>query len=296
MKLITYRYAGEEVPGILSVDEKRVFPFSVFGLAFEDMNGVIQGLSDKMRDEIAQKLPQTDPAQGISLEEVELQAPVPCPRQDLICLGINYMDHAAEAEKFSSDAFATQHTDAIYFSKRVNRAVADGEPIQSHPGLVEKLDYESELAVILKKDARDVPREKAAEYVFGYTIVNDVSARNVQTSHKQWYFGKSLDGFTPMGPCVLTADEVESFPPQLEIGCRVNGEERQHSNTRMQIFKPDLVIAELSRGMTLQAGTIIITGTPAGVGMGMDPPVFLKKGDQVECWIEKIGSLTNPVE
>ena len=150
MKLITYRYAGEEVPGILSVDEKRVFPFSVFGLAFEDMNGVIQGLSDKMRDEIAQKLPQTDPAQGISLEEVELKAPVPCPRQDLICLGINYMDHAAEAEKFSSDAFATQHTDAIYFSKRVNRAVADGEPIQSHPGLVEKLDYESELAVILK--------------------------------------------------------------------------------------------------------------------------------------------------
>lgn len=296
MKLITYRHAGAEAPGVLSLDGKTVFPFSVFGLDFADMNAVVQGLTDELRDEVAAKLPAADPALGLKLEDVTLQAPIPCPRQDVICLGINYMEHATEAEKFSKSAFSTTHTDAIYFSKRVNRAVADGEPIQSHTDLVETLDYEAELGVILKKDAKNVPAEKAGEYVFGYTVVNDVSARNVQTGHKQWYFGKSLDGFTPMGPCILTADEVESFPPELGIGCKVNGEVRQNSNTRLQIFKPDVVIAELSQGMTLLAGSIIITGTPSGVGMGMDPPCFLKPGDVVECWVEKIGSITNPVE
>ena len=132
--------------------------------------------------------------------------------------------------------------------------------------------------------------------IFGYTILNDVSARDVQTAHKQWYFGKSLDGFTPIGPCIVTADAFADYPPRLGIRSFVNGEKRQNSNTALQIFDIDHVVAELSQGMTLKAGTIIATGTPAGVGMGMDPPQFLKPGDVVRCEIEGIGTLTNPVK
>ena len=142
---------------------------------------------------------------------------------------------------------------------------------------------------------RDVPAGQTKNYVFGYTILNDVSARDVQTAHKQWYFGKSLDGFTPMGPCIVTADEFDTYPPKMGIRSFVNGEKRQDSNTGLQIFDIGHVIHELTQGMTLKAGTIIATGTPAGVGMGMDPPQFLKPGDTVRCEIDGIGSLTNTV-
>ena len=153
-------------------------------------------------------------------------------------------------------------------------------------------------------DGDRVPGEnttlKLEHVTFGYekdrTILNDVSARDVQTAHKQWYFGKSLDGFTPIGPCIVTADAFADYPPKLGIRSFVNGEKRQDSNTALQIFDIDHVIAELSQGMTLKAGTIIATGTPAGVGMGMDPPQFLKPGDVVQCEIEGIGTLTNPVK
>ena len=166
--------------------------------------------------------------------------------------------------------------------------------IPSYKGLVDSLDYECELGVIIGKDARCVKEEDVAEYIFGYTIVNDVSARNLQTRHKQWYFGKSLDGFTPMGPCIVTADEF-AFPPRVGISCLVNGEVRQDSNTGNLIAGIAEIIAMLSEGMTLQAGTIIATGTPAGVGMGMTPPTFLNEGDVVECRIEGIGTLRNVI-
>ena len=132
------------------------------------------------------------------------------------------------------------------------------------------------------------------DYIFGYTIINDVSARTIQNRHKQWYFGKSLDGFLPMGPCILTADAIP-YPPKVSIRSRVNGELRQNSNTELLIFGIDHIVSELSQGMTLKPGTIIATGTPAGVGLGFDPPQFLKPGDQVECIIEGLGSLVNTV-
>jgi 2-keto-4-pentenoate hydratase/2-oxohepta-3-ene-1,7-dioic acid hydratase in catechol pathway len=147
----------------------------------------------------------------------------------------------------------------------------------------------------LGKDAYQVPKERAGEYVFGYTIVNDVSAREVQTRHKQFYLGKSLDSFTPMGPCIVTADEF-SFPPEIGIRCRVNGELRQNGNTRQWIYGIQDVIEDLSAGMTLEAGTIISMGTPAGVGMGFDPPKYLRPGDVVACEADGIGILTNTVE
>ena len=182
----------------------------------------------------------------------------------------------------------------IYFSKRVNRAVDPFGGICAHEDMTSQLDYEAELAVILKKDARDVSREAVEEYIFGYTVMNDVSARDVQTSHKQFYFGKSLDDFTPLGPCIVTADEI-SYPPQLRIQSFVNGEARQDSNTGLFLSSIEDIIVELSQGMTLQAGTIIATGTPAGVGMGFTPPKFLKIGDVVRCQIEGLGALENTV-
>ena len=159
---------------------------------------------------------------------------------------------------------------------------------------MDSLDYEAELAVIVGKDARNVEPEHAEDYVFGYTILNDVSARNIQNRHQQWYFGKSLDGFAPMGPCILTRESVP-YPPCLNIRSYVNGELRQNSNTSRMIFHIDHIISELSKGMTLKAGTIISTGTPSGVGMGFEPPRFLKAGDEVSCEIEEIGRLTNRI-
>ena len=173
--------------------------------------------------------------------------------------------------------------------------MAPGEPVDSHPDVVKELDYEAELAVILGKDALNVPKNDCEQYIFGYTILNDISARVIQRRHKQWYRGKSLDDFTPMGPWIVTADEI-AFPPRLNIGCRVNGELRQNSTTDCLIHGVGEILSELSQGLTLQAGTIIATGTPSGVAMGMENPQFLKAGDVMECFIEGIGTLRNPVK
>lgn len=229
-----------------------------------------------------------------ALAEVQVLAPIPHPRQDVICLGMNYQKHKTEAERFDAAAFTREKAQAVYFSKRATHCPGPGAPIPGHFDLVDSLDYETELAVILGRDAKNVTEAEAFDYVFGYTIVNDVSARNLQTGHKQWYFGKGLDGFLPMGPCIATVDELQ-YPPHVQIQSRVNGELRQDSNTRLLIFDIDHIVSELSQGMTLKAGTIIATGTPAGVGMGFDPPRFLKPGDVVECTIEGIGTIANKV-
>lgn len=297
MKFVTFEMDCKEQVGILSADESYIYPVLALGLSYRTMNELIAHMTAEEKARLAacaEKAPEQVPG-AVKKEDARLLAPIPCPQQDVICLGINYMDHAEESARFEKQAFGGERPYAIYFSKRVNRAVADQEPILSHTNLVDSLDYEAELAFVIGKDAFCVSEEEAKDYVFGYTILNDVSARNVQTRHKQWYFGKSLDGFTPIGPCILTADEV-SFPPKLAIQSKVNGELRQNSNTELLIFGVAHIISELSRGMTLKAGTIIATGTPSGVGMGFQPPKFLKPGDVVECIIEGIGSITNPVK
>ena len=232
---------------------------------------------------------------AVNVDELQLCAPIVHPRQDVVCLGINYDAHAQEAGRFSDEAFGGERPYTIYFSKRVSRATATKELVPSYKGLVDSLDYECELGVVLGKDCKGVTKEEAKQYIFGYTIINDISARNLQTRHKQWYLGKSLDGFTPMGPCIVTADEIGD-EQSLDISCTVNGELRQSSNAKYMIQTVCGAISELSQGMTLQAGTIIATGTPAGVGMGMQPPQFLQTGDVVECRIAKIGVLTNTID
>ena len=283
MKLVTFLQDGREFVGVLTADETAVRP-----LPFADMNTLIEA----PREQLLSAVKAADAS--LPLSAVALLSPIPRPRQDVICLGINYKAHAEEAERYSSEAFKKERPIPIYFSKRVSEAVGPEGFIESHPGLVERLDYESELAVIIGKTARNVKAADAADYIFGYTVLNDVSARLLQTTHKQWYFGKSLDGFTPIGPCITTADEI-AFPPALPISSRVNGELRQNSTTDLLITGIADIIEELSSGMTLLPGTIIATGTPAGVGMGFDPPKFLKPGDVVECTIEGIGTLRNTV-
>lgn len=296
MKLLAYEVEHKTRIGVMSKDEEWVFPISSMELDYKTMQEAILGISDseiQLLEYSSAKEPYSIKG-AARLEEVKILAPIQHPVQDVICLGINYMDHAEESARYKKEAFGGERPYAVYFSKRVQEAVSDGEGIQSHSDIVDSLDYEAELAVIIGKDAYQVPKEEARNYVFGYTIINDVSARTIQTRHKQWYFGKSLDGFLPMGPCILTADSIP-YPPKLQIQSRVNGELRQNSNTELLIFDIDHVISELSQGMTLRAGTIISMGTPAGVGMGFDPPKFLKVGDVVECSIEGIGTIKNPV-
>ncbi len=294
MKLITFKYNSKEQIGILSKNEDQVYTLGALGINYDSMNDLIEKITDKEMTALKAQL-EKDNKNAISINDIEKLAPIPVPKQDIICLGINYIEHAKESARYKKEAFEKDREDAIYFSKRVNTAIGDEAYIPSYPELVDSLDYEAELAVIINKDAKNVSKNDAFDYVFGYTIINDVSARNVQTKHKQWYFGKSLDGFTPMGPSIVTKDEFGT-PPVLKICSRVNGELRQNSTTDLMITSIEEVIHELSQGMTLKAGTIISMGTPAGVGMGFTPPKFLKPGDVVECEVEGIGCLKNTIK
>lgn len=292
MKILTYKHGGETAVGVLKNDGSEVVPVNYLGCSAIDMNTFLDVQNEKKLEKLDRN---KELMQGIPLDEVQILSPIPHPKQDIVCLGINYYAHAEEAARFHDEAFGGERPVPIYFSKRINRALADGEEIDGHLDIVDSLDYEAELAVIIGKDARNVKPEEVFEYVFGYTILNDMSARNLQTSHKQWYFGKSLDDFTPIGPWIVTKDEFKN-PPALPIRSYVNGELRQDSNTELMINDIEKVICELTQGMTLQAGTIIAMGTPAGVGMGFEPPRFLNSGDVVTCEIEGIGTMTNKIK
>lgn len=291
MKILTCRLNGVEQVCVLSASETMVHPISSLGLPYTDMNELITRCTP------AQKaiLLQAEQAQGDTpLEAVKLCAPIPHPIGNVICLGENYRKHAEESYRFQQVEFHGEQPYAVYFDKKVCRALGDGEEIDGHLDFVTQLDYEAELAVILGRDASRVRPEDAADYIFGYSVANDVSARDVQYRHKQNFLGKSLDTFFAMGPVIVTADAFPC-PPALPIRCWVNGELRQNSITDQVYFTIPHILSELSQGMTLPAGTILLTGTPAGVGMGMKPPRFLKRGDEVRCAIDGIGSITNRI-
>ena len=276
MKLVTYRLEEALCVGVMDETLSAIHP--------------IPGCSD-LTALIASGAPIEPAEETISVFDVELLSPIPHPAQDVICLGINYYDHAAESDAVTGKSDNVPKN-PIYFAKRVNEAVAPGASIDSHSDIVADLDYEAELAVVIGKPAYNVSKEDALDYVFGYTILNDVSARTIQSKHQQWYRGKSLDGFTPIGPWIVTKDEFDVTQP-MKIQSYVNGELRQNSTIDMLIFDTAYCISELSHGMTLQPGTIISMGTPAGVGMGFDPPKWLLPGDTVKCVVEGIGELEN---
>lgn len=204
----------------------------------------------------------------------------------IICIGLNYLDHAIESDMAIP-------TSPVVFSKFPSCMISDGEPIRLPPGSTQ-VDYEAELGVVIGRRASRVPTDRAMEHVLGYTCVNDVSARDFQFSDGQWQRGKSCDTFAPMGPWIVTADEIAD-PHALRVQCRVNGVTMQDSNTNQLIFRIPELIAFISASTTLEPGDVIATGTPPGVGFARKPPVFLREGDVVEVEVEGIGVLRNPV-
>jgi len=229
-------------------------------------------------------------------EAVRLRAPIPAPRRAILCVGKNYRDHAAEFHKSGFDATATQAMAEapVIFAKAASSVIADGEPIVAGNDPTATVDYEGELAVVIGRRIRRVRADEAWQAIAGYTIVNDVTSRALQKRHAQWYIGKSVDSFCPMGPALVTADEIEDIA-RSELITRVNDDIRQRASVRDLIFDIPTLIETLSLTMTLVPGDIIATGTPAGVGIGFDPPRYLEPGDQVEVSISGLGTLANPV-
>jgi 2-keto-4-pentenoate hydratase/2-oxohepta-3-ene-1,7-dioic acid hydratase in catechol pathway len=230
------------------------------------------------------------------VEAGRLLAPIPRPPKNVFCVGKNYHEHAKE---FAGSGFDGGAKDVVppfpvVFSKPHTAIIADGEPILSEMDPTGGLDYEGELAVVIGVGGRGIKHSEALKHVFGYTIVNDVTARHLQKRHSQWVLGKGLDSFCPMGPAILTADEAPE-PSRLVLTTWVNGERRQHAPVSDLIFDVPTLIEAISAAITLEPGDVIATGTPAGVGIGFQPPQFLKRGDVVRIEVPGIGVLENPV-
>lgn len=225
---------------------------------------------------------------------VRLLAPIPTPRKNVFCVGRNYAEHIAEYDRVQQKkAGATENP--IYFTKPPTAVIGPQEEIPIFPNVSEAIDYEVELAVVIGKPGRNIKKADAYDHIFGYSIINDISARDVQRAHGGQYFkGKGLDGSCPLGPWIITAAAL-GRPDNLSIGLSVNGEVRQSGNTAQMIFDIPTLIESLSAGITLEPGDLIATGTPSGVGYAMDPPQYLKHGDTVVCEIEKIGQLPNTI-
>jgi len=234
----------------------------------------------------------------IALSAVKLKAPVPLPLRNIMCVGKNYIEHAREFAASGFDSSAGGAADAIptapiIFTKVPQSVIGPGEAILYPTGVSEQLDYEAELAVIIGKGGRGISKARSMDHVWGYTILNDVTARDIQGKHKQWFLGKSMDTFAPMGPFCATADEVDLKTGGIK--CWVNGELRQDAKFSDLIFDVPTLIETISAGITLVPGDIIATGTPVGVGIGFKPPKFLNKGDKIDMEVAGIGRLANHV-
>ena len=230
---------------------------------------------------------------ALTLPTGALRAPIPRPRRNVFCVGRNYIDHIAEGDRTRGiQTPLPQHPQ--FFTKPPSTVIGPGANIETEAAISTKIDYEIELAVVIGRRGRNLQAADAMGIVFGYTIGNDVTARDMQRRHDQWFKGKGLDTFCPLGPWIV-AHETIGDPQALNLSLSVNGQMRQSSNTSSMLFRIDRIIAELSQGMTLEPGDIILTGTPPGVGYAMDPPQFLKPGDAVECRIDGIGVLANNV-
>jgi len=226
-------------------------------------------------------------------DDVSPSAPIPLPHRNILCLGKNYLEHAREvAARMNSSDKPPEHP--IIFTKATTAVIAPGAPVPSYPHLTRKLDYEAELALIIGTGGRDIAAADAWQHVFGYTAINDISARDMQKNHFQWFRAKSLDGFAPMGPLVVHRSVMAS-PEDITISCTVNGELRQRATLDQLIFDVPTIIETISSGMTLLPGDIIATGTPAGVGMGFTPPKYLRAGDEMVVEVGGAGALRNPV-
>lgn len=289
MKFATIHHQGKNQP-VLIQDEQAWLIHELVPSFTGDLPQLINDF-DQLKDQLNSKGP------GLPIDQLEFVAPLQRLPRNIICVGKNYHAHAREFSEsgFDSSANAGEHSPdfPVVFTKAVTSIIGPNAPIPAHQQATQQIDYEAELAVIIGKAGRSISKEQAMDHVFGYTIINDVTARDLQKKHKQWFLGKSLDGFCPMGPVVVTADEID--PQDLSIQCWVNGELRQDANTKDLIFDIPTLIETLSAGMELLPGDVIATGTPEGVGIGFTPPKFLQSGDEVKVSIQGIGSLSNRV-
>jgi 2-keto-4-pentenoate hydratase/2-oxohepta-3-ene-1,7-dioic acid hydratase in catechol pathway len=287
MRVATARIGDRRLVGLVEAEQFRPLQLGAAG----DRLGALAFVQAA-----AAGTPPGPPGEAVPLARVTLEAPVPRPLRNVFCVGKNYHDHAHEFARsgFDSSAASGAVPDApIIFSKVPESVCGPGAAIRFDPAVSKAIDYEAELAVVIGRGGRRITRDRAMAHVWGYTIVNDVTARDVQGRHKQWLLGKSFDTFCPMGPWLVSADEVDLA--DTAVRCWVNGELRQDANTRDFIFDVPAVIEAISAGITLLPGDLIATGTPAGVGIGFKPPRYLKDGDVVRIEIQGIGVLEHPV-
>jgi len=290
MKIVAYERNGAPGVGVLSADGTAVAPFVLSDA--EAADGV-----QVLVERAVTGAPPPETGAPLPMAEVRLRAPLPRPRRNVFCVGKNYYDHAHEFSKSGFDSSAAAGTipkAPIVFSKVPESVCAHGDPILMDPEVSTSLDYEVELGVIIGKGGRGISKADALDHVWGYTVINDATARDLQGLHSQWLIGKSQDTFCPMGPCAVTADQFDL--DNAFVKTWINGELRQDSNTKLLIFDVPTIMETLAAGITLIPGDVIATGTPAGVGIGFDPPVYLKAGDVVRMEIEHIGVLENWVE
>ncbi|MFZ4651902.1 MAG: fumarylacetoacetate hydrolase family protein [Rubrivivax sp.] len=284
MRIATFQHQGRRRVGLVDPAGLTVTPLAVDDAhsgALALVDGAVAGLP----------LPAAD-GPPLPLAQVRLEAPIPKPRRNIWCVGRNYHAHARELrDTVFKDSNANPQAWPIVFTKVPECVIATGQDVRLPRAVSTQIDYEAELAVIIGRGGRNITRAEAMGHVWGYTIVNDVTARDVQMRHQQWDLGKSFDTFCPMGPWIVTADELDG--QRTRVQCFVNGDKRQDANTEDLIFDLPTLIETCSRGITLLPGDIIATGTPAGVGMGLNPPVWLRHGDVVRVEIDGIGALEN---
>lgn len=294
MKLLSFRFQGEERFGPKVKKEEAVWDV----LAIQEQLEVLPEFPEKLIDGVSQGMEFVEQIRKLteaavqsetpeqfkhSFSEIEWQAPVPRPPKNFICIGKNYADHA---EEMGGQA----PTDMVVFTKAPNTVAADEETVPVHADITDSYDYEGELAVVIGKAGHKIPKQLAYDHVFGYTITLDLTARDLQEKHQQYFLGKSLPGSCPMGPYLVTKDEIPQSQ-NLSLVTKVNDEVRQNGNTENMIRRVDELIAEISKSVALEPGDVILTGTPAGVGKGFNPPKFLKAGDTIKVSIQSIGTL-----
>jgi len=301
MNFVTFRSEGKEMLGILSMDQANVIPLQAAEshyLGSSHLPNTMQELieqGESALETVKNILAKLDGTfSPVPVSQVRILAPIPRPRKNIFCIGKNYVEHALEFEKTSDVSVAVPKVPVV-FSKPPTAVVGPNDVVKNHKPIVTQIDYEAELAVVIGKTASRVKKEEAYNYVFGYTIMNDVSARDLQKDHAQWVMGKGPDTFAPLGPYIAHKSEIPN-PHDLSIKCTINGEIRQNANTKDMVFDIPTLIETISSVITLEPGDIIATGTPAGVGVGFDPPRLLSDGDEMKVEIEKLGTLINTIE
>ncbi|HWW19954.1 MAG TPA: fumarylacetoacetate hydrolase family protein [Steroidobacteraceae bacterium] len=300
MKFITFRYQDQVLPGLVTAD--RVLNLAAAAksagekLDFSSLLAIIRGGEPALQ--ACQRLESRAGDRSeelIPLSQVQKLAPIPVLTRNAFCVGRNYVDHIKEGVNARAMKWDEKLPEVPqFFTKSTHTVIGPGAEVRLDTKLTQRLDYEVELAVVIGKAGRDIPVARAYDFVFGYTIANDVTARDLQRRHEQWFKGKSLDTTLPLGPCIVTRDAIGD-PRGLELSMSINGQERQRARVEQMIFDIPTIISQLSAGMTLEPGDIIATGTPSGVGFAMTPPQFLHDGDEMLATIDRIGELRNRV-